>query len=58
MTLYQHQVEAIEQANTDNNYVLTTGTGSGKSLAYIIPIVDTSSAIPARRASRQSSSTR
>lgn len=40
MTLYQHQVEAIEQARQGENYVLTTGTGSGKSLAYIVPIVD------------------
>ena len=40
MTLYRHQVEAIEQAKQGHNYVLTTGTGSGKSLAYIIPIVD------------------
>ena len=27
-------------AQTGVNYVLTTGTGSGKSLAYIVPIVD------------------
>ncbi len=40
LTLYKHQVEAIEQAKAGTNYVLTTGTGSGKSLAYIIPIVD------------------
>jgi ATP-dependent helicase YprA (DUF1998 family)/very-short-patch-repair endonuclease len=40
LTLYQHQVEAIEQATAGQNYVLTTGTGSGKSLAYIVPIVD------------------
>ena len=40
LTLYRHQVEAIEQAASGNNYVLTTGTGSGKSLAYIVPIVD------------------
>ena len=40
MRLYQHQVEAIRAAVNRDNYVLTTGTGSGKSLAYIIPIVD------------------
>jgi ATP-dependent helicase YprA (DUF1998 family)/very-short-patch-repair endonuclease len=40
LTLYRHQVEAIEQAKGGHNYILTTGTGSGKSLAYIIPIVD------------------
>lgn len=27
-------------ARQRQNYVLTTGTGSGKSLTYIIPIVD------------------
>ncbi len=40
MRLHKHQVDAIHQANARNNYVLTTGTGSGKSLSYIIPIVD------------------
>ena len=40
LSLYQHQTEAIRTAADDRNYVLTTGTGSGKSLAYIIPIVD------------------
>ncbi|MHB8190473.1 MAG: DEAD/DEAH box helicase [Ferrimicrobium sp.] len=40
LELHQHQREAIEIAKTGANYVLTTGTGSGKSLAYIIPIVD------------------
>ena len=38
--LYRHQAEAIRTAHSGANYVLTTGTGSGKSLAYIIPIVD------------------
>ncbi len=38
--LHKHQAEAIEQAGRSNDYVLTTGTGSGKSLAYIIPAVD------------------
>lgn len=38
--LYQHQREAIQAASDGASYVLTTGTGSGKSLAYIVPIVD------------------
>ncbi len=40
LRLFRHQVEAIEAAREGANYVLTTGTGSGKSLAYIVPIVD------------------
>ncbi|MHB1740880.1 MAG: DEAD/DEAH box helicase, partial [Actinomycetes bacterium] len=40
ITLHRHQREAIEVAGTGASYVLTTGTGSGKSLAYIVPIVD------------------
>jgi len=40
LLLHQHQEEAIRKAKERRNYVLTTGTGSGKSLAYIVPIVD------------------
>ncbi|SCK47805.1 Helicase conserved C-terminal domain-containing protein [Streptomyces sp. WMMB 714] len=40
LTLHQHQFEAIGAAAEGASYVLTTGTGSGKSLAYIVPIVD------------------
>ncbi|MEO8354697.1 MAG: DEAD/DEAH box helicase [Chloroflexota bacterium] len=40
LRLHQHQEDAIRVAQSGKNYVLTTGTGSGKSLAYIIPIVD------------------
>ena len=40
LRLHFHQAEAIAAAQTGKSYVLTTGTGSGKSLAYIIPIVD------------------
>ena len=40
MRLHAHQEEAVRIAAGRNNYILTTGTGSGKSLAYIIPIVD------------------
>src|SRR5688572_8548679 len=37
LILHQHQLDAIEIAQAGHNYVLTTGTGSGKSLAYIVP---------------------
>lgn len=40
LTLHKHQEEAIRAAKTGGSYVLTTGTGSGKSLTYIVPIVD------------------
>lgn len=40
LRLHRHQTDAINAANADANYVLTTGTGSGKSLTYIVPIVD------------------
>lgn len=40
LRLHQHQVEGIRAARARQSYVLTTGTGSGKSLSYIVPIVD------------------
>ncbi|MCX4390537.1 protein kinase [Micromonospora peucetia] len=40
LTLHQHQRAAIDKAQSGASYVLTTGTGSGKSLSYIVPIVD------------------
>ncbi|GIH68124.1 protein kinase domain-containing protein [Sphaerimonospora thailandensis] len=40
LTLHQHQFDAVRTAQSGESYVLTTGTGSGKSLAYIVPIVD------------------
>jgi ribosomal protein L37AE/L43A len=40
ITLHRHQRQAVETARSGKSYVLTTGTGSGKSLAYIVPIVD------------------
>jgi ATP-dependent helicase YprA (DUF1998 family)/very-short-patch-repair endonuclease len=40
LTLHTHQVEAIRQAKAGKSYVLTSGTGSGKSLTYIVPAVD------------------
>lgn len=40
LRLHQHQEDAIRRAAQNRNYVLTTGTGSGKSLSYIVPIVN------------------
>lgn len=40
LRLHRHQVEGIRAARIGDSYVLTTGTGSGKSLAYIAPIVE------------------
>ena len=40
LRLYRHQVAAIETARSGRPLVVTSGTGSGKSLTYIIPIVD------------------
>src|SRR5271165_5330599 len=40
ITFHRHQTDAFEVANRRESYVLTTGTGSGKSMAYIVPIVD------------------
>ena len=40
LQLHQHQRSALDLAAQGLSYVVTTGTGSGKSLAYLIPIVD------------------
>ncbi len=39
-SLYRHQEEAIRRVVSGGNVVLTSGTGSGKSFAYLIPIFD------------------
>ena len=38
--LYQHQEYAIGLAAKGESYVVTTGTASGKSLCFFIPIID------------------
>ena len=38
--LYRHQEEAIEVAKQGEPYIVSTGTGSGKSLTYLVPIFD------------------
>ena len=40
LPLYKHQEEALTPALAGKSYIVATGTGSGKSLAYFIPIVD------------------
>lgn len=41
LVLHRHQRDAILKARKEKkSYVLTSGTGSGKSLTYIVPIVD------------------
>lgn len=40
MRLHRHQSEAIALARAKRSFVVTTGTGSGKSLCFFIPIVD------------------
>ncbi len=45
--LYSHQAQALDLVRAGHNVVLATGTASGKSLAYLIPIIETLSISPA-----------
>ncbi|MBP8926991.1 MAG: DEAD/DEAH box helicase, partial [Pseudomonadales bacterium] len=38
--LYAHQLQALAKAVEGQSYVVTTGTGSGKSLSFFIPMID------------------
>jgi len=38
--LYAHQLQALAKGRGRQSYVVTTGTGSGKSLAFFIPVID------------------
>lgn len=38
--MYKHQLEALAKGQQKQSYVVTTGTGSGKSLSFFIPVVD------------------
>jgi len=40
LLLYRHQEEALAIAQRGEPYIVSTGTGSGKSLTYLLPIVD------------------
>jgi hypothetical protein len=51
ITLYRHQMQAVAKATARQSFAVTTGTGSGKSLCFFIPIIDT--AIRARVADEE-----
>ena len=38
--LYVHQLQALAKGQARQSFVVTTGTGSGKSLSFFIPIID------------------
>ncbi len=40
LSLYKHQEQAIALASEGESFVVTTGTGSGKSLCFFIPVVN------------------
>ena len=40
ITLYRHQAQAVAKAAAGQSFVVTTGTGSGKSLCFFIPIIE------------------
>ena len=45
---HRHQAQAIAKASSGQSFVVTTGTGSGKSLCFFVPVVD--AIVRARRA--------
>ena len=51
LSLYKHQEQALALAAQGESFVVTSGTGSGKSLCFFIPIV--SEVLAARRASHE-----
>ncbi len=40
LQLFAHQIEALAKGKSKQSFVVTTGTGSGKSLSFFLPIVD------------------
>jgi DEAD/DEAH box helicase domain-containing protein len=48
--LYRHQAETWEAAQRGENVVVTTGTASGKSLAFNLPVLDAIGRAPKTRA--------
>ncbi|MEY9189147.1 DEAD/DEAH box helicase [Bradyrhizobium ottawaense] len=40
MQFHRHQAQSIAKARAGQSYVVTTGTGSGKSMCFFVPVVD------------------
>ena len=53
LSLYKHQEQAIALAAEGESFVVTTGTGSGKSLCFFIPIINHVLALTERRNKRR-----
>jgi hypothetical protein len=50
LRFYLHQAQSIAKARAAQSYVVTTGTGSGKSICFFVPVVD--AIVRARKAGR------
>lgn len=50
LRFHRHQAQAIAKARAGKSYVVTTGTGSGKSLCFFVPVV--ASIVRARKAGK------
>ncbi|MFX6830761.1 DEAD/DEAH box helicase, partial [Acinetobacter baumannii] len=50
LQFHRHQAQSIAKARAGQSYVVTTGTGSGKSLCFFVPVVD--AIVRARKAGR------
>lgn len=48
--LYTHQVEAVEAVRAGESVVVTTGTASGKTLCYLVPVLEALTSDPGARA--------
>ncbi len=55
LRLHRHQTQAVAKGTTGQSFVVTSGTGSGKSLCFFVPIID---AAVRARASGEPQSTR
>lgn len=40
LSLYAHQMEALAKGQNRQSFIVTTGTGSGKSLSFFLPVID------------------